>query len=51
MFVVVAVGWCGRVYFYMIHCDILMNLPVSLGSFGPLKEGDKKFMTLPQTFL
>ena len=43
--VVVAVGWGGRVHFYMIH------LPVSPGSFGPLKVGVKKFMILPLTFL
>ena len=47
--VVVAVGWEGRVHFYMIH--IFTNLPVSPGSFGPLKVGVKKFMILPPTFL
>ena len=41
MFVVVAVGWGGRVHFYMIH--IFTNLPVSPGSFGPLKVGVKSY--------
>ena len=49
VFVVVAVGWGGRVHFYMIH--IFTNLPVSPGSFGPLKVGVKEFMILPLTFL
>ena len=49
MFVVVAVGWGGRVHFDMIH--IFTNLPVSPGSFGPLKAGVKKFMILILTFL
>ena len=35
VFVVVAVGWGGHVHFYLIH--IFTNLPVSPGSFGPLK--------------
>ena len=46
--VVVAVGGGGgggggRVHFYMMHN--FTNLPVSPGSFGPLKVGVKKFMT------
>ena len=45
----VAVEWGGHVHFYMIH--IFTNLPVSPGSFGPLKVGVKKFMILPLTFL
>ena len=49
MFVVIAVWTGGRVHFYMIH--IFTNLPVSPGSFGPLKVGVKKFMILSLTFL
>ena len=49
MFVVVAVGWGEHVHFYMIH--IFTNLPVSPGSFGPLKVDVKKFMILSLTFL